>query len=533
MYKVLLADDEALIRESIRDNMRWEELGFTLCAVCRDGREAIDMIGQTKPDIVLTDICMPYADGLAVARYVFENGLDCKVAIISGYDNFEYAKKAIDYKVSAYVLKPVTAKELGGVLAELAGELDDLKQQKEKQARLQAAFDRNIEMFRERFLSRLIRGSYVHRDVAGRMEQYDVRLAGDYLSVVLIKYMRMADPADFLQYALYNVTEELLAGMNGYQVFQEEGGRTVILVSGASEYEVEQRVYEASRIILEQVRQYFSDPIMMAAGRCVEGSKQIKESYQNAKLALEYEFLFDKSELVYGREFEAKKGAALRAGASPDTADWGGRILRHIKQSDEAELRRSVGEFFDELRARQPKREGAALSIQSLLLYISQSAVDEGVEETSLLEWERGLLEAILSGGGIEQMKKQFTGLCLHMSRELQKEREDLGKSLSRQAMEYIKANYGDPGLSLHAVSKALAISSSYFSALFKAQTGETFVEALTRVRMEHAKELLRTTRLRSYEIAEQVGYSDAHYFGSTFKKYVGMTPKEYVKQQP
>ncbi|MBD9157626.1 MAG: response regulator, partial [Lachnospiraceae bacterium] len=116
MYKVLLVDDEALTREAISENIPWGKLGFELVASCENGRDAMEVIRQKKPDLVLTDICMPYVDGIELAKYIFENCPDTKTIIISGYDEFEYAKQAVRYQVMEYILKPITPSELTEVL---------------------------------------------------------------------------------------------------------------------------------------------------------------------------------------------------------------------------------------------------------------------------------------------------------------------------------------------------------------------------------------------------------------------------------
>ena len=127
MYKVLLVDDEALIREAIGENIPWGELGFELVASCENGREAMEAIRAKKPDLVLTDICMPYVDGIELAKYIYENCPDTRTIIISGYDEFEYAKQAVRYQVMEYILKPITPSELTEVLLKAKGQLEEAR----------------------------------------------------------------------------------------------------------------------------------------------------------------------------------------------------------------------------------------------------------------------------------------------------------------------------------------------------------------------------------------------------------------------
>lgn len=526
MYKVLLADDEVLIREAIKENMDWEEAGFSLCAVCGDGRQTMEAIKREEPDLVLTDICMPYADGLDVARYVQENCPKCKVAVISGYDNFEYAKKAIQFGVEAYILKPVTAKELTEELKKLHQKIQKEREEEKQQERIKEAFEQNKGYFRERFLSRLIRGNKGKEDVRGRMELYDIHLEGECYSVVQARYIHQEDPADILLFALFNVVEELVREEPCCVAFQDAGNITTLIFCGESPYQVESEVQRITEVILKNFQKFFHEPVMVAAGKCVWDLEHLGQSYENARRAFDYEFLFDGNELVFGKEFISKEVSPL-----VDAGEWAKKLIPMVKRNDEEGLRREIGKMFREMRRLYITKARTGMYVQNLMTRMGMLADESGVEEKTVLEWEKPLFEEIVNQGRADRMEELLFALCSKISGSLFREREDLSKSIAERAEEYIRENYQDSSLSLNSVSKALSISTSYFSALFKAQTGETFIEALTRVRMEKAKELLTHTDMKSYEIAEKVGYSDAHYFGSIFKKNEGITPKEYAKR--
>lgn len=525
MYKVLLADDEALIREVLSESMDWESAGFCLCAVCENGREAIKAIEEKQPDLVLTDICMPYADGLDVAKYVQENCPQCKVAIISGYDNFAYAKEAIQYQVGAYILKPVTARELKEVLLKLHEEIAKERADAEKQKKVREAFEQNKGYFKERFLSRLIREKDVHQDMKGRMELYDIHLEGECFSVVQIKYIRQEDPADILLFVLYNVIEELVREETCCEVFQDISNITTLIFCGESTYQVETEIQRIAEVIRIHVEKFFSEPVMILSGKCVWDLAHLGQSYENVKRASEYAFLFDDNELIFGKEF-INRGAK----AEVDTGELARQMISRMKRNDREGVSAEVKKFFQDMRRLYMTKVRTGMYVQSLTTRISLFADEAGIDEKNMMLWEKPLFEEIVDQGRAEQMEELLLKFCLEVTESISKNREKLGKSLAERAMEYIDGNYQDTSLSLNSVSKALAISTSYFSALFKAQTGETFIEALTKVRLEKAKELLRTTELKSYEIAEKVGYSDAHYFGSIFKRNEGITPKEYAK---
>ena len=160
MYKVLLVDDEILVRDAIRKKIEWNKIGFELVGDCENGRDAIEFVQNNPVDLVLTDICMPHVDGMELSRYLYENYPQISIIIFSGYSDFEYAKQAIQYKVSEYILKPVTAKELTEVLERLKKKLDSIRKEEQKIDKLQKVYHnytKNEALIIAKALSRLVK----------------------------------------------------------------------------------------------------------------------------------------------------------------------------------------------------------------------------------------------------------------------------------------------------------------------------------------------------------------------------------------
>ena len=186
MYKVLLVDDEALIREAISENTRWKELGYELMGTCKNGREAIERLDQEEADLVLTDICMPYVDGMELTRYLYEKHKGVKVIIISGYDDFEYAKTAVKYQVMDYILKPITAKELAQTLTRVKEKLDEERFQRSDMKRIRGAYMSNLPILRGRFLNSLLMGNVGAQEIQEKLKDYKIRLDGKYFMTALV-----------------------------------------------------------------------------------------------------------------------------------------------------------------------------------------------------------------------------------------------------------------------------------------------------------------------------------------------------------
>lgn len=526
MLKAILVDDEILIREAMRDHIDWESLGFLLIGTCANGREAMEEIKKGNPDVVITDICMPYADGLEVAKFIYENHPNCKVIILSGYDNFEYAREAIRYQVMKYLLKPVTANQLKTLLTEVKEELEKEKREKEYFEKIQTMYEKNKPYFKERFLNQLMRGTNSRGFQREWLEMYGISLNGEWFSVAQIYSEHLASYDDLQLFILFNIAEELLKEETGCLTFLDMGNIPTFIFCGESEYHLEKRIQEVGSRILQILNQYLKDEIMMVAGRNVSQFSNLSLSYQNVQEAKGYGFLFEKNSIIFGKEL-----IGFHRQKERQDWDWAERFLPMIKRNDRMGLQEEVKHCFEFIKKEYMSRTKAAVYLQTILVKLLFFVEEAGIHIEKRSNWEKKCLETSFYQGKLEDMEGFLLQFCEEIGEELSLERNHFGKNISAYAMEYIKEHYRESDLSLQQVCKYLAISTSYFSALFKNETGKTFVEALTECRMEAAKDFLSTTTMKSYEIAEAVGYGDAHYFSSIFKKQVGMTPKEYGKK--
>lgn len=531
MYKVLLVDDEILIREAIGENIHWKELGYELIGVCENGKEAIEVIKKTPPDLILSDICMPYVDGIELSKYVYENYPDIKIVIISGYDSFDYAKSAIEYRVMEYVLKPVTASELSEVLLKMKKHLDE-RLEGGQFNKIKEAYENSMPLLKERFLNQLVKGCGELSDAKNRLENYGVSLSGACFSAVQVQHQsgfafkeegyRITD--ELVLFAVYNIAEEMLREEKNCVIFQDTGNITTILMAGESEYQLEERITGLLSNIQRSILSLLQINTVVLIGRCVYTLEQLVQSYQNARSTKEFEFLFGENVILFGKEFSARS-----VDDSIDIERWQERFIASVKQNQKRELTIHVANFFEKMRSTYVSRNRMIAYVQSIVLKIMLSADELGMEEHVVFEREQAFFEKLNRQNRLEDIKELLLSFCMEIARDIGQSRESIGKQQAQKVLDYIDRNYRDSSISLNSACRYMSMSTSYFSAMFKNYTGVTFIEAVTKKRIEKAKELFRTTMLRSYEIAEEVGYSDPHYFSSTFKKYVEESPTEYA----
>lgn len=534
MYKVLLVDDEIMIREAISESIDWNGLGFELIGSCANGKKAVEKMSEEVPDLILTDICMPFMDGLELSKYVFENHPQIKVAIISGYDHFDYAKKAIQYQVMEYILKPVTAEELSRTLISIKERLQKEEKEIAHIDQIKTAYEKSKPVLKERFLNQLIRGGSIYRDLKERMNSYGIRLMGDTYAVARIlcrssfafsgKYPEIRD--EIVLFAIYNVVAEMMQEEHNCVAFQDAEDVVVLLVSDESSYQVERRMVSLYGRIREFVVSELRIETIMSAGKCVTDLQDLHQSYENAKTMYQYGFLFDAHEILFGRFLEDKK-----ADVEIDISNWTERIITAVKQADHELIYSVVRNFMETFRDNYVKKSNVITYIQSLVLKLVR-VIGSGMGNSRIEEREKAFLLELQNFQKLHELEAELIRFCEELTTLNECQKEVLQKNPAEKALEYIEQNYSNWEISLNSVCHYMAMSTSYFSTMFKNHTGETFIEALTKKRMEKAKELLESTNLKAYEIAEEVGYNDPHYFGSTFKKCTGMTPTEYAKKR-
>lgn len=533
MYKVLFVDDEILIREAVSENTPWSEAGFSLIGTAENGREAIRLMEQECPDVLLTDIRMPIMDGLELAAYVQEHFPDTKVMIISGHDEFEYAKRALKYGVSEYILKPITSQELCEELLKIKGKLDSVNNERENVKKIQRAYHDNLPMLRDLFLNKVIEGNGSRSDLSGQLAHFSIRLYGEYQSVCMVVkedssefYAKYQDlNKDLIDFAIYNISHEIAEEYVQIHCFRNMNDHTVFVCSAGSEKELQELITEYGERIIMEMKKCMKTKVSILVGETVTKPFDWQQSYENAKQAEEFRFLLEDCSFIYGKDFVMKTEYS-----GMKTAAWNERLVLLIKTNQQEELKEAVEELFLEFREKLFERKVIFIHIQNIVLTVLITLEESEMDLGGNFEKESSFISRLSEYEHLHEIKEEFLKYCLALAKGIVGKRESVNQKQAVLALDYIEKNYMNAGMSLNTVCEYLSVSTSYFSTIFKAYTGETFIETLTRVRMEKAKKLLETTSLKNYEVALEVGYSDPHYFSSIFKKQTGKTPGEYAK---
>lgn len=519
MYKIMLAEDEQEVLTAMIGLIRWERHGFENPVGCCNGREAVARLEEGfRPDVVITDICMPFMDGLELTHYVNEHIPDAIVVVLTGYDDFSYAQKAIKLQVYDYVLKPVTPARINELIARLKEKLDSL----------QSSGD-TMKIVSSHFLNRLVTKKLDAALIEESCRAHKLRFPGRYHIAAVLDVDLPApvtsgetNNAELMRYGLYNIAQELAQGYPDTIVFQGNDGATNVLIDAESNEKAYETAMNLMKLISATMGESLSVPASAGVGEPVAYLDELCVSRRQAVTALGYRFFYGDSSIICAADMEIKKSQDI------DYGSYARRMEAAVKGMDQTAAQAVVADIMGDMRAGHVPFDRCVLYSQKLVMLL-MSLVDEmlGRQEVEALEklWDAVNFYTVPNIGWLEQLVGE---ICARAFQGFDLVKTDSAAAQVMKAEAYIKERYHDPGLSLNTVTDYLAISTSYFSAIFKAKTGSTFVEYLTRLRMDKARQILTMTDRRTYEVAEDVGFSDPHYFSVAFKRVTGMTPREY-----
>lgn len=535
MYKVLLVDDETLIREAISENIQWEEMGFSFMGACENGKQAMEAIEKEQPDLLLTDINMPFVDGMELTKFVYENYPDTKVIIISGFDEFEYAKNAVKYQVLEYILKPITPMEFTETLLRVKKMFDERKESQRDMKKIRSAYVSNLPMVQGRYLHNLLNGTVDYAKLDEKQEELRLNLSagcyntalveGDSLEPFTSQYANVKD--ELALFAVCNITAEIVASENCGIAFQGTDEKTAILFMGDEEESLKIKMKQILPKIHQAMEEFLQIQVTIAVGKSVKRLEELPDSFAKTKSALEYKFMLGGNQTIEAEEYEEIRNSAKHI----DIFEWASQMATTIRTNKIEEISQKTEQFVEQVKLSYVNKNRSFVYVQNLVLsVINLLELPEELED-EIYSQERNFMKQIYECENLDEIELRLRGTFRYICNLMSNQRDSYGKRQAMLALDYIEKNYADSSVTLNSVCTALAMSTSYFSSVFKNYTGETFIESLTKKRMEKAKILLEQGNLKTYEIAEAVGFSDAHYFSVAFKKTVGKTPTEYARE--
>lgn len=534
MLKVFLVEDEIIIRNGVKNNIPWEQEGFTFVGEAGDGELAWPLIKQTKPDILITDIRMPFMDGLELSGLVRKELPDTKIIILSGYSEFDYAKQAINLGVANYLLKPISGEKLLEAVKQVADIIREERAQTLLVEQYRLENGENVKVEKIRLFEQIVAGTATTREILDRGEILELDLAAPFYTVLLLKLVDSGESMDSSAQVMEASEKVDEAIMKNPEFFAVERGLEglAILMKSEEERQAGTQLMNLEKEIQEILTQYPEVSYFGGAGETVQRMRDIRRSYIGASKAFASRFFTEKNRFLTVEQIRELKPAGMKDMSlkSVDASKINRKLVEDfLKSGLEEETKNFVEEYFKNIgHENYESLMFCHYLIVDMNLCASHFLESIGIDSALLPAQCRDVGEFADSLQCEEGMISYVTKLFTETIRLRDKSSRNKYMELITAAQKIILENFQNNEFSMNQAAAMVNLSPGYFSTLFRQETGVSFVEHLTGIRLEKAKALLMCTNMRSSEIAYEVGYKDAHYFSYIFKKVCGCTPKEY-----
>ncbi|NLK37905.1 MAG: response regulator [Epulopiscium sp.] len=528
LYKVLLADDEEEIRMGIRNKINWEENGFVLVGDASNGLEAWEMAEKIRPDVVMTDIKMPFMSGLELGEKLATEMPLAKLVLFSGFDDFEYAKQAIKVNATEYILKPIDSKEITVLLQRLKKQLDKEMKERRDVELLRQGYIQSLPILRQQFLSSLVEGKFSEKRIKELAEQYDIPISGEYWTVSVVRgdavenggKGSLSGQVELVPLSLQQIVLENLTKRYPSIAFIYNDDLVIISILKHPE-EILDFVNTMSRVC-RSIKDVLELSVACGIGTVSEKLTQIRHSFEGAVNALSYRVIMG-NKVIYIEDMEPDFSKSL---------EWDGenqkQLLSAIKFEGEESIRTAVAEIMKQFgNARLPMNQ-YHIYMTELLSELFKIVRSYQLDIDSVFGSDFTGSFQMQDYESLEDIEHWLVGICLQLHKRIQRERMDSAKLLAEKTKQFVQENFHNSELSVELMCSYLHVSPAYFSTIFKRETGSSFITYLTNVRLEEAMRLLESTEDKTYIISQKVGYMEPNYFSYVFKKHFGVSPSQY-----
>ena len=526
LYNVLLVDDEADVLQAMKKKIDWEALGFCLAGTAENGQEALEMAEQLHIDVVMTDIKMPYKDGLTLCKNLKQSYRNMKVIIYSGFDDFEFAREAVHLEAEEYLLKPISAGDMEAAFSKVRKKLDQEYDEYRNLNRLSEYYRKSLPAMREQLVMGILEGRIAGERARAMMETYEICLDSPFY-VVAALYMdvnpreEQPQPAQLFTLSLKDMVQDYLK--NRTRFFSTAFLDQVIVIFMLDEREeIDQVLYHLDQIC-KMGFHVLKSSVTAAVGQICANTDALHTSYEEAVNAMEYRSILGSGQVLYINDIEPCSEENILV-----TEHEFQNLVHAVKLGNRDETNAAIAQIMDSIR-KEPISPGQyQLLFMELLSELMKIGRAYKLHPNQIFGEHAGSWQELYRMVTVDELEGWLQEVCTNLRHVLRHERRDSAARLTEQAKAYIEEHYKESDLSADSLCRCLNVSAAYFSTIFKREVGMSFVAYLTKIRLEHALELLRTTEDKTYIIASRVGYMEPNYFSYVFKKQYGISPSKY-----
>ena len=534
LYSIILVDDEEEVRKSIIKQIDWESAGFQVVGDAENGEDALEKIEVLEPDVVLTDIRMPYMDGLTLAEKIRQRYPSTKVVIFSGYDDFEYAQKAIKLNVTEYILKPVNVEELTSILKRIKSNLDEEIEEKRNVSRLRENYRKSLPIIREQFFNEMVHRRLADDLIESKLREYDIPITGARKWIIAAidveksddrskKTLSLHEEEELIPISVMQIVREKLKSYCRFSLFQSTAEAGMVVIAALDDDNTTTGLIDVLGDICKETKRILEVPVTIGIGHSVTGLSKIAGSYQSAVEALGYKAVVGSGITIYINDMEPVGSGKLEFDNS-DESDFISAVKFGPDEKIEAVMVRISGKL-ESARVHYRQQQVYVFGVLNTVIQMIQQ-YDLNLEE--ILGGELEYLSVIDKLQKREEFGEWLLKTARKMNQAINQERDMTTRQVIQQAKQYIMDNYQNPDLSVEMIRRHLHMSPAYFSTMFKKETGQAYIAYLTEIRLNKAVELLNKTDDKTYVIASKVGYQEQNYFSYVFKKKFGVSPTKF-----
>lgn len=530
-YKIMLVDDEEEVRKSIIKKIDWADAGFQVVGDAENGQEALEKLEMLEPDVVLTDIRMPYMDGLSLTEKIRQRFPSTKVVIFSGFDDFEYAQRAIKLNVTEYILKPVNVEEMTAILKKIRKNLDEEIEMRRDVDLLRERYVASLPVIREHFLNDLVEGKLAGPQVEEKLKEYEVDILGASKWVIAVAAVEAEEDngngvssfhreRELIPISVKQLMEEKLKEYCRFVMFNSSS--EMVVIAAIDSTNTQTGLIELLNDICRECHKVLEVSVTIGVGVSCPALERMGQSFQSAVNALGYRAIVGRGGVIYINDVEPVSRGKLQLDQREESD-----LVAAIKFGPREKIETAVKKISGRMDAKVHIRQYQAY-ILSVASTITQLVQQYDLNLSEILGTDRDYFEVLGQMKQQEDFHQWLLAVSCRIGDALGQERDNTAKNMVREAKQYIEENYSDPELSVEKICRYLHMSPAYFSTMFKKETGQTYIAYLTEVRLNKAVELLNKTDDKTYIIAGKVGYQEQNYFSYVFKKRFGVSPTKY-----
>lgn len=518
MYKVLIVDDEPLIVKGLSELIDWESLGCTICGTAMNGIEGRKKIEELKPDITISDIVMSGYTGLELAEYVYQEDTDIILILLSGYDEFEFAKEALKYGVFDYLLKPTDKDEVIKVIKKAVKRIEKTRISLENYEWMESAFQESIPIIEQSLLHDIVvKGIINTQNVSRKIDQLQLTIGQG--AIMIVERIKEIEDERIFQ-SITTSIEKVFYSENLQVRFIVDNLQLILIPSVSTKLPskvAENRLREIAISILNHLQFQYNLTISIGIGSIFTTINSIHHSYEQANLALLNSFFEGQGKVYIYEDRIIKKSIdnfPIRLT----------RFIEHFEEWNDEEIHDELQILFRKLEFIHDKQ---VVINYSLELIIKLSLVVARWDQNFAIQMEYDHLQSCKS---FKDLQKFITQTCMEFKQHLHENMLKNNLGITEKTKRMIDHQYSNPDLNAQYIADELEVNVSYLSRTFKKETNKNLSIYIAEKRIQVAQRLLKTTDLKTNEVAKRVGFTDARYFGQVFKKIIKITPSEYRK---